>query len=118
MSPTIPLGMGTLPRGMGVAVPLVALLLSTSGCDERKLDAADCERIKGRLEVAWERDAIAAQRKSTSDVFLKFVRDEKKRIGDDWMLKCNPLVGHDVSPADLLCLDKVDNIDDVYECGL
>lgn len=103
---------------MGSVVALVSLLGATSGCDERKLDAADCERIKDRLEVAWERDALAAQRKSTSDVFLKFVRDEKQRIGADWMLECTPLVGRDVSPADLLCLDKVDNIDDVYECGL
>jgi hypothetical protein len=88
-----------------------------TGCEERKLTEADCTLIKGRLEEAWERDAIAAQRKATTDVFLKFVRDEKGRVGSDWMRKCSPLVGNDVSPSDLDCLNKADTIDDVYECG-
>ncbi len=98
-----------------------SLLLAASAltaCDERTLVEADCVNIQKRLEAAWERDAVAAQRKATTDVFLKFVRAEKGRVGADWLRKCAPLVGQDVSPEELACLAAVDTIDDVYECGL
>jgi hypothetical protein len=104
-------------RAIGAALSLGALVL-LGGCERRKLTEADCARIKGRLEGAWERDALAAQREATNDVFVKFVRDEKGRIGADWMRKCTPMIGRDVSEEELTCLDRADTIDDVYECGL
>lgn len=101
--------------GRGAALSLA--LVATGACEHDKLTEADCALVKGRLESSWERDAVAAQRKATSDVFLQFVREERDRIGSDWMLKCTPLVGRDVSPRELACLGEVDTIDDVYECS-
>lgn len=108
--------------GGGVAaLRLVALTLGTllmaSACQGEQLTEAQCVLIKGRLESSWERDAIAAQRKATTDVFLQFVREERDRVGADWMLKCTPLIGRDVSADELACLGQVDTIDDVYECS-
>ena len=38
-----------------------------------------------------ERDALAAQRTAPrSDVFQRFVRDEKSRIGEDWIEEVHP----------------------------
>lgn len=97
---------------------LALAVVVLGACKQRKLTESDCALVKGRLEAAWERDAIAAQRKATSDLFLRFVQDEKGRIGSDWMRKCTPLIGRDVSQSELDCLGRVDTIDDVYECGL
>ena len=81
------------------------------------MSEADCTLVKDRLEKAWHRDAIAAQRLADTDTFSQFIRDEGDRIGDAWMAQCQPLIGREVSARELKCLAKVDTIDDVYACA-
>ncbi len=94
---------------------LVLVALAPS-CQDRTLTEADCSRVKARLEAAWERDALSAQRSATSEMFLQFVREERDRVGSDWMAQCHAWVGRPLRPAELSCLDAVDTIDDVFEC--
>ena len=94
----------------------LSVMLALPGCEEQTLTEADCVIVKKRLEAAWERDALAAQSEENGDVFLRFVRDERDRVGADWMEKCSPLIGRPVRPDELACIQRVETIDDVYEC--
>ncbi|MEQ9321483.1 MAG: hypothetical protein RIF41_20125 [Polyangiaceae bacterium] len=106
-------------RGCGYARWLVVAgtVLCVSGCRERELTEADCALVKERVEQAWHRDAIAAQRLADTDGFNQFIRDEQNRIGDAFMEQCRPLVGRQVSARELDCLGKAETIDDVYACA-
>ena len=96
---------------------VAALTATTPGGAPRPLSEADCALVKDRLEKAWHRDAIAAQRLADTDTFSQFIRDEGDRLGDEWMTSCQAMVGRQVSARELDCLSKVDTIDDVYACA-
>jgi hypothetical protein len=101
-------------RGCRLSLCLVGAL---GGCEDRKLTEADCALVKERVERVWEHDAIAAQREAESELLLPFIRDERLRLGDDFMKECQSQVGRSVSEAELACLAKVETIDDVHECA-
>lgn len=103
-------------RSLGPVVAVAAVLV-VGGCRERELTEADCALVKNRVEEAWHRDAIAAQRLADTNGFNQFIRDEQNRIGDAFMEQCRPLVGRQVSARELDCLAKAETIDDVYACA-
>ncbi|MEZ4440670.1 MAG: hypothetical protein R3B72_16345 [Polyangiaceae bacterium] len=98
-----------------LAPSLLGLLLL--GCEQRVVTPSDCAAVKQRLEDAWQRDAVAAQRLADTDRFNGFIRDEQRRIGDDWMKTCEGMVGRPVSEREIDCLRKVETIDDVNACA-
>ena len=95
----------------------MTLSLVVCGCEMRTMTEADCTLVKDRLEKAWHRDAIAAQRLADTDTFSQFIRDEGDRIGDAWMEQCKALIGRQVSVGELDCLGKAETIDDVRACA-
>jgi len=110
------LALGSMGGLRGSLVTL-GMVLVLGGCRERELTEADCALVKERVEEAWHRDAIAAQRLADTNGFNQFIRDEQDRIGDAFMQQCRPLVGRQVSASELDCLGKAETIDDVYACA-
>ena len=108
------LGLGRRLGAAGAAVLAAGLSL---GCDSQKLTEGDCALIKDRIEKAWERDAIAAQRLADTEQFSPFIREESDRIGEAWMTQCKTRVGTEVTSAELDCLNAAQTIDDVYACA-
>jgi hypothetical protein len=99
-----------------VAAPLLVVL--AFGCaGEHKLSEADCALVKDRLQKAWHRDAIAAQRLADTDAFNGFIRDEGDRIAEAFEEECSRMIGRVVRPGELECMSKAETIDDVYECA-
>ena len=98
-------------------IGLAFVLVLAAGCEERMLTEGDCALIKDRLERAWTRDAVAAQRLADTNSFQGFIRDEGDRIGDAWMAQCELMVGKPVNDEAVECLRKVQTIDDVYDCS-
>jgi hypothetical protein len=101
---------------LGASLALVASFVLV-GCAERELTEADCALVKERVEKAWHRDAIAAQRLADTAAFNQFIGDEQDRIGDAVMARCSAMVGRAVSARELDCLTKAETIDDVYACA-
>ena len=86
-------------------------------CKKRVMTDKDCRDVKERLEQAWNKDATAAQRLADTNSFSQFIGDEQDRIGDDWMKRCEPLIGTQVSERELQCLQEAQTLDDVLTCG-
>jgi hypothetical protein len=96
---------------------MLALVVGVTACNKKRtLTEGDCALVKERIEKAWHRDAIAAQRLAETDNFRQFIRDEGDRIGESWMAQCKLLVGRKVDKQELDCLNKAETIDDVYAC--
>jgi hypothetical protein len=96
----------------------LVLLLALGACrGERKLTEADCALVKDKLEKAWQRDALAAQRLADTEVFRGFIREEGDRIVEAFEEECSRMVGRTVRAAELDCMQRADTIDDVYECA-
>ena len=96
---------------------VLAVAATVVACESRTLSEADCALVKDRLEKAWQKDAVAAMRLADTDQYRQFIRDERDRIGDAWMSRCEPMRGREVDSDEIECLAKAETIDDVYACA-
>lgn len=95
---------------------LGATLVAPTGCEERTLTDRDCLMIQERLEGAWSRDAVAAQKLAETEDLGAFIGAEGDRLAQRWGKRCKALVGQPISEEELTCLRNAQTIDDFEEC--
>ncbi len=87
------------------------------GCGgERALTESDCAAARSRVERAWNRDAVAAERPSSGERHMRFIGDEERRIGERFHARCTALVGKKLAVAELACLTEAESIEQVDAC--
>jgi len=86
------------------------------GCEERRLTDRDCLMIQERIESAWGRDAVAAQKLADTDDLGSYIGSEGDRLSQRWAQRCRALVGQPISEEELTCLRNAQTIDDFEEC--
>lgn len=104
-----------LRPSLGLAL-LGATLVASMGCEERTLTDRDCLMIQERIEGAWSRDAVAAQKLAETEDLGAFIGAEGDRLAQRWGKRCNALVGQPISEEELTCLRNAQTIDDFEEC--
>lgn len=100
-----------------VVLGSAALGSAVLGCaGERALTESDCAAARLRVERAWNRDAVAAERVSSGERHMRFIGDEERRIGERFAARCTELVGKKLAVAELACLERAESIEQVDAC--
>ncbi|MSP25040.1 MAG: hypothetical protein EXR75_07720 [Myxococcales bacterium] len=96
---------------------VAGLALALLGCSrEQELSLADCAAVRVRVERAFTRDALEADRASGGERHTRMLRDEERRIGDGFAMRCKERVGERVAVSELECLGRAEAIEDVLAC--